>query len=223
MKKVLGIAVVGLLAAELASATNALDVTAGAALLGTSNGLEVTCRDILDGVTANVFVQSDHPASEKHYRARFAIRLDQLALNSGKAIRIAAISDDADDNHLVVFMKKSTGNQWQARLWYKTDTVALSAGPQIFWADASVFPQTATRILEVEWTASTGPGANNGTAHIRRFSDAGAQIGIGSLANLDTDTKEISFFRAGILGGTGNATNCSGTGDYHFDEFESYR
>ena len=67
MKKVLTLAAVAVLAASTAFAANTITVTNGAAMNGTTFGMQTN----LDGSTNNVFVESQHPNNETHYRARF--------------------------------------------------------------------------------------------------------------------------------------------------------
>jgi len=221
-------AVAGLLVAGAALADNGLAVNSAAAARGTSNGLQVTCAP--NGSAGNVFVQSDEANAEKHFLMRFTLEPSTLTLAAGKAIRIGTMSTEASDQNMVVlFLKRSIGDQFQLRFWFLTDTVPLSTAAanmtQIFLANYLGAEQTLTRTVEIEWTASSAPGANDGSIHIRRYNEAGDTLQAdNSISGLDTDTLEVGHARFGILGGTGNTTvNCTSPGHYFFDEFESYR
>lgn len=213
MKKTLALAGTALLVASGAFAANTLTVVPGAAMNGTTQGLSVN----LDGSTNNVYVESAHPNNETHYHARFWINPATTAINAqNKSIRIAGLGDDVAAQHVLLFLRRNgSDNSMRLNTWYKADTGSFVSGPGMFLMFQTNINQP--RQVEIEWTAATAPGANDGSLFVRRLAPTTAEE---SITGLDTDTLQVDNYRQGLLAGSGaNATG----GAYHFDEFESYR
>jgi len=213
MKKVLTLAAVAVLAASTAFAANTITVTNGAAMNGTTFGMQTN----LDGSTNNVFVESQHPNNETHYRARFWLNVATTAIvQQNRSLRIGALGDDVAGQHVILFLRRNgSDNSFRINTWYKADTGNFVAGPGMFLT-SQTNPNQA-RQLEVEWTAASAPAANDGELVVRRLAPTTADE---TASNLDTDTLQVDNFRMGLLAGSGNNASA---GAYHFDEFESYR
>lgn len=214
-----------LLCSTSAFAANSLGVSTGAALNGTSNGLEVT----VDGSTNNVFVESVHPNNETHYRARFFICPGALDLAPNTSVRIAAIGDDTLGQHIMVFLRRDVPgvDQWLLNTW-----VSVSDGsPGTYQFGTSTFlaingagaescatNSDAHRWFEIEFTAGTGA---DGQVAVRRLVYNGSNLVEKFVSNRDTDTLQVDNIRIGALAGSG--ANAAAASSYFFDEFESYR
>lgn len=213
MKRSLILAAALVLVASSAFAVNSITVTNAAAMNSTTWGMQTN----LDGSTNNVFVESTHPASETHYLFRFWISpATAVITQQNRSLRIAGVGDNTNGQHLLIFLRRNgSDNSYRLNSWYKGDTGLYQAGPGMFLVFQT--NPNSPRQIEVEWTASSGPGANDGSYVIRRLQPTTAEE---SITGLDNDTLRVDNFRQGLLAGSGS--NASG-GAYYFDEFESYR
>jgi hypothetical protein len=214
MKKIAIAVVLALVFATSGFAVNHLVVNAGAALNGTNFGLAVQH----DGSANNVYVDSLHPTDESHYLIRFWIDPATLDLDPATAIRIAGIGDDVAGQHVVLLLRRdiaTSPHQWLVNAWRKDDTGTFVFANSLFhsFIDAA----DKKRQYEFEWTAATAPGSNNGSFRMTRLNPTV----VNKLnSNLDNDTLQVDNIRIGTLNGQGVSAN---SGEYHFDEFESYR
>ena len=72
----------------------------------------------------------------------------------------------------------------------------------------------ATHYVEVDWRASTGPGANNGGLTL--WIDGVQRV---DLTGVDNDTLRVESVRLGAVSGIGTTIN----GSHYLDAFESRR
>jgi hypothetical protein len=209
-KCLIGLAVLVVIGTGSAFAANSLAVTAGGAA-GSDFKLEVIC----DGSSNNVFVQSNHPTGESHYLIRFWMNPALLNLTANQSIRIGAIGDNVQGQHVLLFMKRNMAdNSFRLNTWYNTDTGPYTAGPGVFLMLQT--NQNQWRQVEVEFTAGTAPGSNDGELVVRRIAPTAASA---SVTGLNTSQRGVDNFRWGSLAGT----CASGNGAFYLDEFESYR
>lgn len=210
-----------------AFAANTLTVTPGAAMNGTGFGMAVN----LDGPSSNnVYVQSDHPNAETHYLARFFICPGSLNLDPNTAVRVLAIGDAVDGQHIMGFMRRDVvgaTDQWLLNTWVSVSDAAPTTyafGTSTFvalnaaGAESCATTSPAHRWFEIEYTAGTGA---DGTLYVRRLVYGGSTLVEKSVLNRNTDGLVVDNIRIGALAGSG--VNAAGVGNYQFDEFESYR
>ena len=215
MKKIAIALVLALVFASSGYAVNSLTVSAAAALNGTNFGLSVNHSG---GASNNVYVDSLHPTDETHYLIRFWLDPATLVLNPNTAVRIAGIGDDVAGQHVVLFLRwdnATTPNQWLVNAWRKDDTGTFVFCNSLFHSFVNAADKK--RQYEFEWTASTAPGANNGSFRMTRLNPTVVNK---TNSSLDSDTLQVDNIRIGTLNNQGvNATG----GAFYFDEFESYR
>lgn len=216
-----------LLVAGSAFAANTLTVTGGAALNGTSFGMSVN----LDGTGNNVFVESQHPNNETHYRARFFLCPGGLNLNPNSSVRIGAIGDDTLGQHIVMFLRRDVPgggtDQWLFNTWISASDAAPATyvfGTSTFLAlnaagaESCATNSAAHRWFEVEYTAGTGA---DGQLAVRRLVYNGSVLVEKFVNGRNTDTLQVDNARFGALAGSG--ASAASASSYFFDEFESYR
>lgn len=203
-----------LLAAGPALAVNELDVTNAAAQNGTTWGLAIE----IDGSTNNVFVESAHPTDETHYLIRFWLDPEVLSLDENSAVRFGGIGDDnaTFGQHVLLFLRRDNPgsvNQYLLNAWGRSDTGNYVFMGSLFFG----FPTNPLpRQIEVEWTAASAPGANDGSLRVTRV--GGPQFIVNSM---DTDQINVDNIRIGALAGSG--ASAAAPSALYFDEFESYR
>ena len=216
-----------LLVATSAMAANSLTVNGAAALNNTTFGLQVT----VDGSSNNVFVESQHPTGESHYRALFFVCPASLSLNPNSSVRMGAIGDNALGQHIVIFMRRDvTGggtDQWLLNTWVSVSDVAPSSymfGTSTFvalnaaGAESCATTSPAHRWFEIEYTAGTGA---DGQLAVRRLVYMGSPLVEKFVNNRNTDALVVDNARFGAIAGSG--ANATAASSYYFDEFESYR
>ncbi|HET9907905.1 MAG TPA: hypothetical protein VFQ23_14735, partial [Anaerolineales bacterium] len=187
--------------------TGNLNVDPSAALLG-SYGMRAQIIN-----TIGMEVTDDRPTLEKHYRARFYFDPNSIMLNGdihnifqGQKYDPYTSSPGAYNTTVFAIQFQSSGGVYQIRGRAFSDTAAvLSTGWQTM-TDAPHF-------IEVEWSAATAAGANNGNFWV--WLD---NVHVLSINNIDNDTRVIDRAR---LGPTSVIAFASGT--YYFDAFESRR
>jgi hypothetical protein len=178
-----------------------LDVHAGARYVG-DFGLEIIVDDL-----SPTYVQDDTPADEARYRARFYVRLTPLAmaavdeyelftafaLDTTPVLRLTVYNDGTD--HLLRFVAREDGGG---------DTTP----------GAGIVLANGWRTIEIDWQASTAPGADDGFLDL--WIDGHPQTG---LATLDNDTLSVDHVRWGAVDGLDAGTS----GSFFLDVFESRR
>jgi hypothetical protein len=169
------------------------------------------------------FVQSSQPSAEKTYRVRFYVNLSRLNLASnsdfdlfvaydgadplpssppaGNPVLRAAVRQQADGSKVLdIFTRTSSGE------------VPVPSSPNL---------PAGWRAIELEWKASSAPGANNGAVNV--WLDGNAQTG---LANLNSDTQVINYVRWGNVSAVALGSPLPGAGGvntFKLDEFGSQR
>lgn len=176
-----------------------LSVTTAAAQIG-SYGFAA----LIDNRTP-MHLRDDSPRGERHYRAQFYFDPNSIRMGSGNTHRIfAARSSSAD----IIFLDfRYTGSVYQIQAGARTDKGKYTTTDWHTINDAS-------QIIEVDWQAATGAGANNGYLALRLDNTARQTI-----RSLDNDTTRIEEARLGPLGGIDNLT----VGVELFDGFVSQR
>ena len=178
-----------------------LNVTNGAKYVG-DYGLEIVVDDM-----SPTYVQDNTPADEARYRARFYVRSDLLAMaavdeyelftafagDSTPVLRLTVYNDGTD--HLLRFVAREDGG---------ADTTP----------GAGIVLANGWRAIEIDWQASTAPGADDGFLDL--WVDGHPQTG---LAALDNDTLSVDHVRWGAVDGLDAGT----AGSTYLDAFESRR
>ncbi len=217
MKRALGIAAAGLLVASSGFAANSLSVTGGAALAG-SFGLQVNC----DGSTNNVYVESQHPNAEKHYKASFLMRPAALKLPSNGQVRILNVYAPSGKTIVQLSLRRNTGdNNWQLRTKYMNDNLKYTnLGNLVLVSQTS---PNSIRKVTLEWQTDTANGATNGFVKLTQCNADGTTSCVTKTAQsgVDNDTFSVDKVRIGLQNATGDI--CTGVGGYNFDEFSSER
>jgi hypothetical protein len=177
-----------------------LSVTTAAALVG--------ARGAHAGLDDNnaIYLTDDRPNAEPRYRARFYFDPNTLSMGNNDQHSILVGYVGASTQVVRVEFRRSAG-QYQVRGSLRNDASA--------WTSTSWFTLSdAPHVLEIDWRASTGAGANNGGL---TFWLDGAQRA--NLTGIDNDTRRIDRVRLGATGGIDTGTR----GAYYFDAFESRR
>jgi Flp pilus assembly pilin Flp len=175
-----------------------LSVSAAAALVG-SRGMQIVVND-----NNSVYVQDDSPDDAARYRARFYFDPNSISMSNGNAHFIFVGYTGAATEVLRVEFRRSA-NSYQLRAALRND----GSG----WTNSSWFTiSDDAHLIEVDWRASSGPGANSGglTFWIDEVERA-------DLTGIDNDTRRIELVRLGAVSGVDSGTR----GTYYFDAFES--
>ena len=202
-----------------AFALNDLQVVAPG-LNSTGNALRID----LDDSNNNVFVETQHPSGESHYRIRFWIDPTGLAnLAPNTSIRIGGINSTDHGQRIVFFLRHdSPGSpaQYQVNVWGMQDAGAPSTYTFIKGVNVGPVATPVANQVEIEWTRSSNTGVGDAIIRIQRITPG--NVG----TNQQNSTLVMRNFlvddsRYGVLAGSG--TNMTGLGSFKFDEFESYR
>jgi ELWxxDGT repeat protein len=159
--------------------------------------------------TNPLFVLDDTPRAEGEYRARFL--LDPSAYDPGEAsgahrTRVfIAFSDVPVRRQLTLVLIRNSG-VYRILLRTRRDDGTRADLPAVTIA-------AAPHAVEVDWTRSTAPGANDGTA--RLWIDG---ILAGTLSGLDNDGAAVDFVRLGAMNVKSGAN-----GTLRYDRFQSRR
>jgi len=177
-----------------------LSVSNSAALVGT-RGLQAVIDDI-----NSIYVTDDTPNAEPRYRARFYFDPNSISMLSGDTHYIfRGYSGTSTVALRVQFRFSNSAYQLRAGL----------VGDGSTWANSSWLTiSDASHAIEMDWRASTGAGANNGS--LTMWIDGVQQA---NLTGVDNDTRRIDRARLGAVSGVDTGTN----GTYYFDAFESRR
>src|SRR6266511_3575710 len=193
----------GTLAAWSSSATDNGDLlaTTAAALAG-AYGMQAGVND-----NNPIFVTDTSPVAEQRYRARFLFNPNSIAMAKGDAHLIFAGLDSNGASLLQIDMRSTGSLRYDVRASLLTDGTQLKSTG---WTGLS----NARHSLEIDWRASTAPGANNGSVTL--WVD-GAQTG--AMSAIDNDTRRIESVGLGAVSGIDTGTR----GTYYFDAFVSQR
>jgi hypothetical protein len=193
----------GNLSAWSGSSTDNGDLSAslGAAYQG-SYGLQALVND-----TNKLSVWDDSPADETHYRVRFYFNPNSLTMISGNYHHIF----DAQD--MVTIAKALRLRLYSNASGYNLGAVAADdAGVDV--SSAYVTITDGWHVVEVEWQASSAPGANNGFLNL--WIDG---VLVRTINNIDNDTRTVGRVYLGAPASLDTGT----AGTMLFDNFESRR
>lgn len=206
--------IAGLLLASAAFAENSLVVNSTAALNGTTKGLQVTCDPA--GSKA-VYVQTNQPALEKHYKASFFLRVNGLALKSDGKIRIAHLLTNLGDR-VRLWLRRASNGDIYLDLQYRTEGMSSFSKKSLLLTPSA--QKTTTRKVVLEWQSDSANGKGDGFIKLQRSTTDFNTFSTISVTSIDNDTMRIDAMRIGLLSNWGN---CSAKNSYHFDEFDSVR
>lgn len=208
------LAVAGLLFASAAFAENSLVVNTTAALGATARGLQVTCDP---SGTRSVYVQTNEPALEKHYKASFLLRVNTVSLKSGSSIRVAHLLTNLGDRVRLQMRRASNGDIY-LDLKYRDEALSSFATRSLLLTPASA--KSATRKVILEWQSDSANGRGDGFIKLSRSTSNFSTFSTVSVTSIDNDTMRIDAMRIGLLA---SWRNCAAKGSFHFDGFESVR
>jgi len=184
-----------------------LSVSASAGLAG-AYGL----RAVLDDNTS-IYVTDWSPYADRRYRARFYFDPNSITMASGNAhYLLYAYLKDTTTGVLRLEFRCTTSacpgaGTYQVRAEAATDTTS--------WSGTSWYAITdASHYFEIDWGASSAPGANNGV--LKLWIDGVLKQ---TLSTIDNDTRQIDWVRLGAVSGVDTGTR----GTYYFDAFTSTR
>jgi subtilisin-like proprotein convertase family protein len=178
-----------------------LTVCPGGAMNGTSQGLCVS-------VTTNKRKQvwDDTPSDETHYRARFYFDPNGLSMGNNEKIRIAQSRTGSDLIRPFSVQIRRYSGQYQLRLRAQSDLYV--------YTDTAWYTITNdVHVIEVDWQASSGPGADDGT--LTFYLDGVLKQ---TLSGIDSDTQVVNTLKMGFTSRL-EGKNISGT--FYIDEFVS--
>jgi len=183
--------------------TDGGDLSVSASAAYQSNyGLRALIND-----TSNLIAVDASPVSEPHYRTRFYFNPNLLTMSSGNAHFIFDGMDIAVNATVsrVELIRESGAYKLRAKIlndaytYLNTSKFTISNG----W-----------HVIEIEWQASSAPGANNG--FLTLWIDGTLKQ---TLSNVDNDMHTIGEVRLGATAGLDAGTS----GSMYFDKFESRR
>ncbi|HSL44684.1 MAG TPA: choice-of-anchor Q domain-containing protein [Anaerolineales bacterium] len=177
-----------------------LSVSPEAALAG-ANGMKVVIDD-----NNTLFVTDDRPSAEAHYRARFYMDPNSLAMASGESFYLLnAYLNNSTAVARLEFAFANGGYQIRARAvndgtkWLSTPWVALSDAPHF---------------IEFDWKAASAAGANDGALTLWIDGQPAGEV-----TGIDNDTRRVEQVRLGAVYGVQAGTR----GVIFLDAFESRR
>jgi hypothetical protein len=177
-----------------------LSVSAQAALVG-SYGMKAVLDD-----NVSIYVTDFSPFDETRYRGRFYFDPNTITMANNNA-HYLLYALNRDDVVVARLELRRYNNTYQVRASVVNDGTS--------WSNSAWFTITdASHKLEIDWRASSGPGANNGGI---TFWVDDVQRGI--FTNIDNDTRKVDYVRLGGLAGIDSGTR----GTYYFDDFVSRR
>jgi hypothetical protein len=147
------------------------------------------------------------PADESHYRARFYFDPNGLSLGNNEKIRLAQARTGMNELRPVIVLLRVFNGQYQIRLRGHDD---LMSG---FYDTAWYTISDAAHVIELDWQAASGPGANDGTLALY-LDDVLKE----TLSGMDTDTEVVSTITVGFTSKTEGITVA---GSMYLDEFVS--
>ncbi len=167
------------------------------------------------------YVQSSHPSAEKTYRVRFYLNLARLNLASGSSFDVFAAYNGADPlpsaaatgNAVLRAAVRQAGSSKVLDVFTRTDSgeMQLSSPPDV---------SEGWHAVELEWSAATAAGANNGFVNF--WVNGAAQPG---LSGLDSETQVLNYSRWGSVTGAALSSPPPGVAvnTFKLDDFGSQR
>jgi len=177
-----------------------LTVTNSAAMIG-SYGMSAHIDD-----NDSIYVTDDTPNAEPRYRVRFYFDPNSIDMNNGNTHEIFLGYAGTSTEVLKLEFRRSS-NQYQIQAGIRRDNNNWQNGGWFTISDAPHY-------IEMDWKASTAPGANNG--YLTLWIDGVQQS---NQTGVDNDTRRIDRARLGAVDDID--TNTRDT--YYFDAFESRR
>ena len=184
-----------------------LSASSAAALVG-GQGMQAVIDD-----NNSIYVTDDSPTAETRYRARFYFDPNSISMGNNDAHYLFYGYSGASAIVTRVELRYSKGN-YQIRAALRNDSNG--------WTNSSWFNiADLPHFIEIDWRASTGVGANNGslTLWIDGGINGNPQFPQANLTGLDNDTRRIDRVQLGAVAGVDSGTR----GTYYFDAFESHR
>jgi ELWxxDGT repeat protein len=159
--------------------------------------------------TAGLFVVDESPNNELRYRARFY--LDPNGFDPGEAngkfrVRVFLGLEEAPVLRLITVVLRRIGGQYALMGRVRLDDGTRAQTPFFSITDG-------LHLVEVDWTWSEGPDANNGT-----FSLWIDEVPVSALTGLDNSISAVDFVRLGAM-----SVKPGANGTLYFDNFESRR
>lgn len=179
-----------------------LSVSADAKIHG-NYGMSV----LIDG-TGLIYVQDDTPEGETKYRISFSLDPNSLTMANNDEFNIFRAVKLADTTCFVISLGYTTVGGYYIKVSDRTDAGNFSK------ATSSHVLTDAPHLIEVEWVASTGAGANNG--QLTLWIDGVLKQ---TVTAIDSDTEVIDFVRFGAAQNVDAGT----TGTLYLDDFVSSR
>lgn len=178
------------------------DLTASpaAALVG-NYGLQAVIND-----NTGMYVQDDRPTAESHFRGRFYFDPNSILMANNDYHLIFRGNNNSISTIFGINLKYSNGS-------YSIVVDVFNDSGWIYRVGEAIISD-APHLIELDWFAASGAGANNG---ILTFWIDGNQIAIKT--GLDNDTHRLEWTRLGPLGGIDSGTR----GTTYFDQYESNR
>jgi hypothetical protein len=176
-----------------------LSVNASAFLAGTSLGMEVDVADLDDK-----WLTDDTPADESSARARFYFDPNSLVIPTNKRFKPFQLRA-SDNRRLLTMVWREEAGGYVFLMKSHEDNGNWAKTP---WLDISDAPH----YIEVEWTQSSAPGANDGV--LRVWLDGAL---LSTVTGIDNDERGGDQFRFGVVGGLDAGT----TGTFYLDHFEA--
>jgi hypothetical protein len=192
----------GNLSAWSSSAIGGGDLSANAAAaMSGAFGMRAVIND-----NTSIYVVDNTPAAETRYRTRFYFDPNSITMTNGNTHYIFyGYSGTSTIVSRIEFRRSSSVYQVRAQISNDGSTFTSSSFTTI---------TDAPHYIEIDWRASTAPGANNGSL---TFWVDGVQTG--NITGIDNDTRRIDSIRLGAVAGIDSGTR----GTYYFDTFESRR
>ena len=156
-----------------------------------------------------IYVTSDHPNAETHYRARFYFNPNSIGMASGDLHNIFVGRTGAGANVFTIQLNNNTGTTAGYRIRTQVFNDATSATNGTYFSISN-----ATHFIEIDWQAATAAGANNG--YITLWIDGVQKY---TSPGIDNDMRRVEQVRLGAVAGIDTGTR----GTYYIDAFESRR
>ncbi|PIE03511.1 MAG: hypothetical protein CSA81_01860 [Acidobacteria bacterium] len=154
---------------------------------------------------AGSYVQNDSPTAEQRYRARFYLRLNNVAMADGESFEIFTGSDSSQNKQFILSVIRSGDN------YILSSSVRDNSGS--FTSSVAAQSPVLTsgwHAIEIDWFADSSIG------YMKLWFDGVPSV---ELNNLSNDQGQVDFVRLGAPNGTPSGA----TGSIDLDLFESRR